>query len=273
MVERWLTGAHARLRALPAVANSKSLPARRHTSFLRTHAEARSSEDSRTRRLAVYEAVRRRHLAGKLLLRISRTLRLARGTVRKYASAQTFPERAARVPGPSILDPHLEYLTQRHAAGSENARALWREIRTRGFRGTSRQVHRWLQSRRRTAAPTKPRVDVSGDLGAAGRRPDALASPKQPAWLFVKPPSNLTDADAVMLARLEQDKEAARVLELTRRFCEIVRVRSVTHGARLRSSCRPFEAWLSQALRCVLKRQMYGRASFDLLRRRVLLTV
>ncbi|RYZ17108.1 MAG: transposase [Myxococcaceae bacterium] len=97
------------------------------------------------------------HLAGEPLLRISRTLRLARATVRKYASAEASPERAVRVPGPSILDPFLEYLAQRHAAGCENALTLWREIRAKGFRGTSRQVHRWLQTRRAAPAPSTPR--------------------------------------------------------------------------------------------------------------------
>lgn len=92
---------------------------------------------------------------------------------------------------------------------------------------------------------------------------------------------------------------------------EIVRQRGVTQGARPTKSCAPFEAWLSQAQTCgvravetfaagleqdgaavraalsmpwsnaqaegqitklkLLKRQMYGRASFELLRRRVLL--
>ena len=32
----------------------------------------------------------------------------------------------------------------RLAAGCDKAMALWRELRGRGFRGTARQVHRWL---------------------------------------------------------------------------------------------------------------------------------
>ena len=114
-----------------------------------------------------------------------------------------------------------------------------------------------------------------------------------------------------MLARLEQDTEAARVVPLVRRFARLVRERGVTRGARLMRSCRPFEQWLKKACSCgvravetfakgleqdgaavraalttpwsnaqaegqitklkLLKRQMYGRASFELLRRRMLL--
>jgi transposase len=242
MMERWMTGAHPRLRALPAVSRGDAAPAHRHTSFSRTHAEARAREESRSRRVAAYEAVRRRHLAGEPLLRISRTLGLARGTVRKYAAAEAFPERAARVPGPSILDPYLEYLTQRQSAGCENACALWREIRAQGFRGTQSQVHRWLQMRRTVPPRFGARSYPGGNWWAKGTRTDALASPKQLAWLCVKRPCELTSTETATLARIEQDEEAARVVALTRRFCEFVRSRGVSQGARPTRSCRPFEA-------------------------------
>src|SRR5690606_27275842 len=81
------------------------------TSFPRTRSEVSAREESRARRRATYKQVRRLRRAGQPLLAISRTLHLARGNVRQYASASTFPERAVRVPGPSILDPYLEYLS------------------------------------------------------------------------------------------------------------------------------------------------------------------
>ena len=52
-------------------------------------------------------------MAGEPLLTISRRMGLARGTVRKFADAESFPERAVQPPGPSILDPHLDYLEAR----------------------------------------------------------------------------------------------------------------------------------------------------------------
>src|SRR3954470_7834044 len=64
MVERWLAGAHARLRRLPGVPSAGE-PARRARASPRTRAEAAASADHRARRLAVYEEVRRRHLAGE----------------------------------------------------------------------------------------------------------------------------------------------------------------------------------------------------------------
>jgi len=69
-----------------------------------------ASADSRARWKALYDEVRRRYAAGKPLLTISRRMGLARGTVRKCADAESFPERAIRAPGPSLLDPHLAHL-------------------------------------------------------------------------------------------------------------------------------------------------------------------
>ncbi len=311
-VERWLVGAHARLRALPPVTGIQDRARRRQACFPRSSSEERSREDSRERRRAVYQRVRERYLAGESLVSLSRTLRLARGTVRKYALAPSFPERAVRTPGPSILDPYLEHLSRRQAAGCENGMQLWREIRARGFGGTSRPVHRWLQMRRTTGARSTPHERRGNDSNSSPSRPgDALPSPKQLSWLCVRPDSTFTAMEAATLARLGQDEEAARVVPLVRRFARLVRERGVTRGARPIKACRPFEQWLKNARRCgvravesfakgldqdgaavraalttpwsnaqaegqitklkLLKRQMYGRASFELLRRRMLL--
>ncbi len=313
-VERWLAGAHARLRALPPVTGVHERARRRQTCFPRSLGEERSREDNRERRRAVYQRVREHSLTGESLLSISRTLRLARGTVRKYALAPNFPERAVRAPGPSILDPFLEHLIQRQAAGCENGMQLWREIRAQGFGGTSRPVHRWLQLRRTTVARSTPYERRGNDSDSRlSRLGCALPSPKQLAWLCVQPGSMLTAMEAATLERLEQDEEAARVVPLVRGFAQLVRERCITRGTRTMKTCRPFEQWLKEARSCgvravetfargleqdgaavraalttpwsnaqaegqitklkLFKRQMYGRASFDLLRRRMLLAV
>ncbi len=50
-----------------------------------------------------------------------------------------------------------------------------------------------------------------------------------------------------MLARIEQEKEAARVVGLARRYGELVRERGVTRGAEPATSCATFEQWLREA--------------------------
>ena len=46
-------------------------------------------------------------------LGIARDMRLARATVRKYAAADAFPARLPHGQGPSLLDPHVDYLLGR----------------------------------------------------------------------------------------------------------------------------------------------------------------
>jgi transposase len=312
MVERWLAGAHARLRRLPVVEETPVASGRRTGAYFRTRAEQTASADSRARWQALYEEVRQRHARGESQLAISRTMSLARGTVRKFAQAESFPARAVRQPGPSILDPSLPHLNARLAAGYENATALWRELRDLGFAGSPKQVYRWLAERR--TAPAKTTAHKWRSINPTRSTADAsLPSPKQLAWLFVRPPATLDATAAAILARVRQDPEAAIMTDLAQRFCTLVRqccrepqirncekasIEALTAWiAEARSSgiqaVKTFAAGLEQdgaAVRAaltqpwssgqaegqitrlkLLKRTMYGRASFDLLRRRVLL--
>jgi transposase len=313
-VERWLARTHGRLRRLPPPSGGDDRrPGQRLRAYRRSEAEIAASADSHARWLAAYQEVRRRHQAGETLLAIGRATGLARGTVRKYAHAETFPERAVRRPNPSRLDPHLAHLERRMAEGCEDAMALWREARDQGFVGTHRQVHRFVAERRtaparRTArkwlghvAPTRPGPSTTSPL----------PSPKQLAWLMVQPVAALSSYHAAAMVRVEQDVEAARVADLARRFTALVRGCGLGRGEPRRAPCGDLDAWLGEARACgvravetfaaglaqdeaavraalttpwsngqaegqvtrlkMLKRTMYGRAGFDLLRRRVLL--
>jgi Transposase len=315
MVERWLAGIHGRLRSLPPVPGAEAASPRRTRAYRRSRAEAAATADFRARRLAQYEEVRRRFDAGEKLLAISRAMGLARGTVRRYAHAQSFPERAVRVPGPSILDPYLGHLEARFAKGCEDAAVLWRDIKGLGFAGSAKQVRRWLGERRTAPAKTTPHKWRSDPSKAAtdlvhGPAP-VLLSPRQLAWLLVQAPEALDASAATMLARITQDPEVGVVLALVRRFAGLVRSCGIHRDKAPTDPLTVFRTWLEQARSCgvsvvetfatglqqdeaavgaaltmpwssgqaegqinklkLIKRQMYGRASFDLLRRRVLL--
>nr|WP_244471039.1 transposase [Microvirga massiliensis] len=172
---------------------------------------------------------------------------------------------------------------------------------------------RWLTERRTGPAKTTPRKWRSS-TPAPSRRFEielALPSPKQLAWLLVRPTTALNRDEAAISARAEQDAEATRIARLARRFCTIVRDGSVDHYRDDQAQHHEYEAWLAETRSCgiravetfaagleqdgaavcaaltlpwssgqtegqitkvkLLKRSMYGRASFELLRRRVLL--
>jgi len=315
-VERWLAGAHGRLRRLPAMPDEAgAVPARRTGPFPCSAADEQVRADSRERRLALYGEVQRRQAAGEPLIAIARAMKLARGTVRSYAHASSFPERAARRPGHSTIDRHLPHLQARVAEGCEDGAVLWQELQAQGFTGTARLVRRWLSERRRKPARTAPhrwRGRAPANPGLPNdSTPTPLPAARQLAWLLVQSPTTLPAADAAAVARVEQDQDAAAVAKLARRFTALVRGCNVGNQTDAVAAGAELDAWLAEAGKCgvptmetfaaglkqdadairaalttpwsngqtegqvnrlkTIKRQMYGHASFDLLRRRVLL--
>ena len=311
-VERWLARSHGRLRRLPALEDNHR-PGRRRRAFKRTEPEIAAGVESRARWRAAYEEVRRRHLAGETLMAIGQATGLARATVRKYARAETFPERAASGPGPSLLDPHAAHLARRMAQGCEDAMALWREVQDLGYGGTPRQVQRFVAQRRTAPAPRTARkwLSRSAPADAEAGAPPPLPSSKALAWMLVQPAAVLPGHAAAAVARALQDAEAARVADLARRFTALVRGCGVRCDERHPDPRGALEVWVAEARACgvavmatfaaglehdgaavraalttpwshartegqvnrlkMIKRQMYGRAGLDLLRRRMLL--
>jgi len=251
-VERWLHSAHARLRRLPPVTGSAPLPPRRGRAFPRSASERDAGVESRGRWKTVYDEVRRRRVSGETLLGIARAMGLARATVRKYAAADTYPARLPHGPGPSLLDPHVDYLLGRIGEGCENAMALWRELRERGYPGTSRQVHRFVAERR--TKPTRSGRKSQGGTMPTPEQPVAepsLPSARQLAWLLVQPISVLDAAAAAVVARVERDATANAVADLARHFTALVRASGVGRTAAAgRDAVADFAAWITRAKAC-----------------------
>jgi hypothetical protein len=289
-------------------------PGRRTKPFGRTQAETAARLNRRRRWVALYGEIRRRHAGGEKLQAIARAMHLAVGTVRKYAYAESFPVPEQRPLRPSTLDPYLAHLQARLAEGCENATLLWRELRADGFPGTAKQVHRWLAQHRTAPAPSTPhkwRAKFVTNTPAPGGSPPPLPAPRRLSWLLVQPLAGLPAPDAAVVARVEQDREAASVAALGRRFTVLVRGCGVRGNTDPKAALAALEAWLAAArmsgVRAIesfaagleqdgtairaalttpwssgqaegqitrlkmLKRQTYGRAHFDLLRQRVLL--
>jgi hypothetical protein len=188
---------------------------------------------------------------------------------------------------------------------------LWRELRDLGFPGTPKQIRRWLSERRtRPAKTTIRRWKAPARQSVATPTPPPLPSPKQLSWHLLRGPDELDAEVAGVVARVLQDSETAKVADLGRQFCRIVR--SCCGAERSNSGAvAAFDAWLAEARGCgvrvlenfaasldqdgaavraglcrpwssgqaegqinrlkLLKRSIYGRAKLDLLRRRFLL--
>ncbi len=297
---RHLTSVRGRLKALPGTENlpTDGLRVRR-----RSPAEQAVSSAARNRHLACYTEARRLHAEDGLnILQIARALRISRTTVRKYLAADAFPERGRHSVPPSILAPYQEHLNARWVEGARSARGLWHEIQALGYPGSIRPVSRWAQGRRTEPHTCTPRKY----LAACAEPPDArlgrgrLPSTRRLAWLLVRDPKALDDAETVVLAHVRQDAEITALHDLARSYTRMVREKRpddldgwlaassesgigalMTFSVGLRRDYAAVRAALEEPWSSgqaegqinrlkMLKRQMYGRAGFELLRKRVL---
>lgn len=296
-LEQWLD--HRR-RQLRAAENSNegmtAVPQQDLASALAAGDSSRRSsireQQQRVKRVERYEQVRLLHQQGFNFSQIAERMGLDRATVRRYVQAEVFPERASPLKRPTQLDPFAAYLRQRWQEGCHNAAQLFRELRARGYRGGRTQLKSFVHSLR-------PSVDQrAGELPKATKR---APSARQVSWLLLREPADLEERDRAYLDRLSALEPAVTIgWKLAQDFLVMVRQRlghqlstwlqsahhsgigelsrfargierdeaAVKAGLTLPWSNGPTEGSVHRLK--MIKRQMYGRANFDLLRARVL---
>lgn len=226
---------------------------------------------------------------------IASVLHVDRKTVRRYLRMETMPDREPRRQRGSRLDPYTAFIRQRWGEGCHNAQQIFRELQTRGYPGGRSLVKQWILSLRRSPHGPPP---------TAAQPPTAVLpklSIRQVVWYFVRPPAELDEAEKRCLERLCQTSQALNsAYGLVQVFGKMVRERqmklltgwvqearesgiaelgrfaaglerdraAVEAGLDLPWSNGPVEGAVNRLK--TIKRQMYGRAGFDLLRRRVL---
>ncbi|WP_408871502.1 ISL3 family transposase [Craurococcus roseus] len=240
------------------------------------------------RRRTRFDAVIRLHAQGVPIKRIARRTGVARNAVRRWLRAGEYvPYR--RAPGPSLLDRHLTFVEERWRAGQRSSAALWRALQERGFEGGYDIVRRWAKRRRADGGPEEP-----GAASPSWRVP----SSRRAARLLTGDPASLDDAGRLFAATLRAIAPGIRAAaDLVGAFGRVIRggdadaldtwldaasatpLRSFAEGLRAdRQAVRaavaepwsngPVEGQINRLK--LIKRQMFGRAKFDLLRQRVL---
>jgi transposase len=258
-------------------------------------AAERRSRAAQERRDARFAEVARLRGQGLSLKAIARTLGMGRKTVRRWLRAGQAPTWRHADRGTSILDPYRAYLEERWQAGCHNAAALWRDLKAQGFAGQSGIVRAWATRRRQQNSPAAP-ANMAGQPAAS--KAAEPPTPRRAVRLLTGNPDTLNDGDRRFVAALlERSPAIATAVDLVSRFVTMVKdqVADAFDGW-LReaevSALAPFAAGLRRdedAVRAaltepwsngqvegqvnrlkVIKREMYGRAGFDLLRCRVL---
>jgi transposase len=257
----------------------------------------RSLEEKRIRaqakRQALYDAIRERYAKGEYLKTIATDLGITYRTARKYALSEECPTRKPMPKRTRMLEPYEPYLKARWAEGCKNGKQLYREIVAHGFPGSRTPVAAFVAQLRREENEGKPQ-----SFPAAGEP----LTPRKASWLMLRQPERLTDAERVALAQLQDvHSDVGTALAFTERFAGIVRdrrgaaeleawlidaeasevreIRQFAHKVRqdeaaVQAGCTlPYSNGQTEGKITKLKaikRQMYGRAKFDLLRQRAL---
>ncbi len=192
----------------------------------------------------------------------------------------------SRIAGQTLLSGHETYLRERFGAGCTDAARPTREITDRGYGGSAQTVRRFLQPLRSAerAQPVPPRTPSVRQVTM---------------WLACRP-DDLADKDSTRLTDIcDRSLARAKLREHIRGFAEIMVKRrghdlaewttdvdatgspalrsfviglrrdldAVTAGLTLVRNSGPVEEHVNRIK--MLKRQMYGRANLDLLRKRV----
>jgi len=237
-----------------------------------------------------YAAVEALRAEGMGIRAIARELGLDRKTARRHVQAASAEELIARTTSRrSLLDEYKPYLHQRWNQGCTNVSLLAGELRERGYRGSVQTVYRYLRPFQIAGKPSDP----------APRTPKIR---RVVGWIM-RDPDNLTDEDEQQLKAI---MSRCPELEATRRhvgaFAHMIRdlsgdrlpdwmdrvrgddlpalhsfvnglrqdLAAVTAGLTLPWNNGPTEGAVNRAK--MLKRQCFGRAKLDLLRKRILLT-
>lgn len=258
-----------------------------HSSCWAAASRVRKLDGGTTTTLARWHQVHDLLDAGVGLLECARRLNLALNTVKRYARIPE-PEQMRRAPQyrPTLVDPYREYLRKRRAEDpAVPVLQLLREIRERGYAGSQNLLYRYITQGR--VEDDRPGLSPRRLARLLPTRPDTLRADQQE--LLAKTTSACTEMSrlASLVRGFAQlltpaDGNAGRLQEWisTAEQANLPHLHSFIRGLRLDQNA------VHAALTCehhnggtegvntktkLIKRQMYGRAGFRLLRHRILL--
>lgn len=303
-VRRVLDRKHAVLRQVtkamtvsPAASTEDSILPASESHMTRLTLQEKAKLQHREQRLARYTEVVALWKQGVSLRRVARELHLSRNTVKKLVRAGSFPEKAQPSARRSIVDPYGEYLAARWTEGCHTATVLWHEIQEQGFRGPYSAVCRYLARWWRHNLPLRLQRRKRTQPVTSIKTPSA----RRTMWLLLGEAAKHQPDERRFVTQLLQDCPEVKLAQsLAQQFIVMIRERQVdaleewmtNATASGISEMRGFVTGLRRDLSAIkaaltsewsngqvegqvnrlktIKRQMYGRANFDLLRQRVL---
>jgi hypothetical protein len=229
---------------------------------------------------------------GMIVKEIAKRVGLGRRTIQRWVKEETSVETNYHHSHQSRFDTYAPYVMQRWDSGCHNIQQIWREVQAMGYPHSDRALRAHLEPLR---GKVKGNFPVASSLDHF--------SAKEATWLFIRHFDDLKKREQEDLAAIRQGSETAETIyQLAQAFLQMVR----TLGG------EQLESWLRSVRAChilelhrfangierdkaavlagltlsysngqvegqvtrikLIKRMMYGRAGFPLLRQRVLHT-
>jgi transposase len=225
---------------------------------------------------------------GTGLLECSRRLSLSLNTVKRYARAAE-PGRMIRAPKyrATLVDPYRDHLRARRAADpAVPIQQLLTEIRERGYTGSMNLLYRYITQGRVEA--DRPHLSPKSVTRLLLTRPDALNDGQRSlltkltaACPEMTSLAALVHSFAALLKPDPGNEAKLKAWAQTARACDLPNLHAFTRGldldidAAIAAVTLPFHNGRTEGVNTktkMIKRQMYGRAGFTLLRHRILLS-
>ena len=263
---------------------------------LRLDREA-SKERTREQARKLFRSVHTLSKKGMKNARIAWSHRIHRHTVEKYLAFKAPPERGHFTKKVSALAPYGDYIVKRWQQGCRNATQIWREISEQGYPGAYQNVvriTRYLKEQERLARPVpdcSPGISASHAAGILVKRSENRSEEEMRTLQRLKTLHRITERCCTLFeefAGMLRDKELGSE-EQARRQLEEWTERAKASGI---AELKAFAVKLLQDTEAVvaamvlpysqgqtegrvnkpklIKRSMYGRGNFYLLRQRVL---
>jgi transposase len=265
--------------------------------YVRSRADQCKRQQWHTTRKERYEKVQELKAEGLNIAQVARYLGVSYSGIRLLYEASEYPVIQRQAPG-SGVEPYDAYLRERWAAGCHNAQQLHRELMAQGYTGSRVTVSRYVYPWRQTDG-----IIVNGAvISPSGLKPPKRKIPtaRESVWILLKAESKLTQEERQsreQLLKIEPIKQGLELVEGFRQRLAAKKEGGLEEWIKLAEAAvgNPFKGFLNGIRRDYeavqkaftstwsngqteghvnrlkyIKRQMFGRAKFDLLKARVL---
>jgi len=255
-------------------------------------------------RMARYEQILALHSQAMNKTQIAVKLDIARRTVQRWLRRGDIPYSGPQRQRAHLLDGYTTYLAQRGPQGCHKGLQLEKELRAKGYKGSRRGIYYYLETLKASAESQIPRTcapALEPQASPVEFNPLLTISAPRAPWLFFRRAEDLKEEEQELLRLLRQaSPQVEAVYQLVEKFLPRVRERTgeqldawlkavetahlqafqsfvtgiqqdkdaVLAGFTLPWSNGPLEGNVNRLK--LIKKSMYGRAEFDLLKIRVL---